>query len=69
MTDAELMIAVFDRLTLREAEAAAAGNRKQIVALAKAHKALEKVAADLFPAMGMDPIAFSGGTPKPDAPQ
>lgn len=61
MTDAELMMAVFDRLTLREAEAKAAGNRKQIVALAKAHKRLEKVAADLFAPMGMDPIAFSGG--------
>jgi hypothetical protein len=67
MTDTELATAVFERLTLRETEAKAAGDKKRIVALAKAHKALEKVWADLHPAMGIaGPVVFSGGLPKPD---
>jgi hypothetical protein len=66
MTDLELATAVFERLTLRESEARLSGNRKQLVALAKAHRKLEKIWNELQPHLALEggPVVFSGGTPK-----
>ena len=66
MTDLEIATAVFERLTLRETEAKLSGNRKQLVALAKAHRKLEKIWNELQPALALKdgPVIFSGGTPK-----
>lgn len=66
MTDFELIALAGDRLRQREAEAKASGNRKQLAALMKLHKALDKAMKAFALGTGGDVVAYSGGTPKPE---
>jgi hypothetical protein len=64
MTDFELIAAAKERLLVKEAGARAAGNKKELAALLRLHKALEKAMAAYALRTGGDVVAFSGGTPK-----
>lgn len=61
MTDFELIALAGERLRQREAEAKASGNRKQLAAMMKLHKGLNKLMKAYAVETGGDVVAYSGG--------
>jgi len=68
LSDIELIAVCANRLREREAEARASRNAKQLRALVKAHRAIEKIMRAYATETGGNVVAFSGGTPK-EAPE
>jgi hypothetical protein len=56
--------ALGDALRAREALLQFEGRTMELARTRVLHRALERIAADHGPALGADPVAFSGGGPK-----